>query len=118
MGRRLRGVLDDQLHGAGVQPVVDEAVILSAVLDRDGAELEAEPVPVQTPPLRVVPLRDLVIVAQEAESVVGVGGALAAVAALAHPLDQVDVGGARHAPARHRDVAPGPGDHPRVVQGA
>ena len=67
-------------------------------------------------PVRVVPLRDLVIVAQEAESVVGVGGALAAVAALAHPLDQVDVGGARHAPARHRDVAPGPGDHPRVVQ--
>ena len=69
-------------------------------------------------PVRVVPLRDLVIVAQEAESVVGVGGALAAVAALAHPLDQVDVGGARHAAARHRDVAPGPGDQPGRVEGA
>ena len=47
MGRRLRGVLDDQLHGAGVQPVVDEAVVSPAVLDRDGTEFEAVPPLVQ-----------------------------------------------------------------------
>ena len=41
MGRRLRRVLDNQLHGAGVQPVVDEAVVGPAVLDRHGAEVEA-----------------------------------------------------------------------------
>ena len=69
-------------------------------------------------PVRVVPLGDLVVVAKQAESIVGVGGALATVAALAHPLDQVDVGGARHPAARHRDVAPGPGDHPGVVEGS
>ena len=50
MGRRLRGVLDNQLHGAGVQPVVDEAVVGSAVLDRDGAELEAISPLVQSAP--------------------------------------------------------------------
>ena len=69
-------------------------------------------------PVRVVPLGDLVIVSQQAESIVGVGGALATVAALAHPLDQVDVRGARHAATRHRDVAPGPGHHAGVVQGS
>ena len=39
VGRRLRRVLDDQLHGAGVEPVVDEAVVDPAVLDRNGTEL-------------------------------------------------------------------------------
>ena len=118
MGRRLRRVLDNQLHGAGVKSVVDEAVVVPAVLDRDGAELQTEPVPVQGPPLRVVPLGDLVIVSQQAESIVGVGGALATVAALAHPLYQVDVGGAGHAATRHRYVAPGPGHQPGRVQRA
>ena len=69
-------------------------------------------------PVRVVPLGDLVVVAKQAESIVGVGGTLATVAALAHPLYQVDVRGARHAATRHRDVAPGPGHHAGVVQGS
>ena len=101
MRRRLRGVLDNQLHGAGVKSVVDEAVVGAAVLDRDRAELEAEPVRVQGPPLRVIPLGDLVIVSQQSQPIVGVGGALATVAALTHPLYEVDVGGAGHAPTRH-----------------
>ena len=41
MRRRLWGVLDNQLHWAGVQPVVDEAVVDAAVLDSDWAELQA-----------------------------------------------------------------------------
>ena len=118
MRRRLRRVLDNQLHGAGVQSVVDEAVVVPAVLDRDGAELQTEPVPVQGAPLRVVPLGDLVIVSQQPQPVVGVGGALAAVAAPTHPLYQVDVGGAGHPATRHRDVTPGPGHQPGRVQRA
>ena len=114
----LRGVLDNQLHGTGVKSVVDEAVVVPAVLNRYGAELETEPVRVQGPPLRVVPLGDLVIVSQQSQPIVGVGGALATVAALTHPLYEVDVGGAGHAPTRHRDVTPGPGHYPGVVQGA
>ena len=43
MGRRFWWVLDDQLHGAGVQPVVDEAVVDPAVLHRDGTELQTVP---------------------------------------------------------------------------
>ena len=69
-------------------------------------------------PVRVVPLGDLVVVAKQAESVVGVGGTLATVAALAHPLDQVDVGGARHPATRYRDVVTGPCHQPGRVEGA
>ena len=69
-------------------------------------------------PVGVVPLGDLVIVSQQPQPVVGVGGALAAVAALTHPLYQVDVGGAGHPATRHRDVAPGPGHQPGRVQRA
>ena len=71
-----------------------------------------------TIPVGVVPLGDLVIVSQQAESIVGVRGTLATVAALAHPLDQVDVGGARHPATRYRDVVTGPCHQPGRVEGA
>ena len=41
MRRRLRRILDNQLHGAGVKSVVDEAEVGAAVLDSDWAELQA-----------------------------------------------------------------------------
>ena len=69
-------------------------------------------------PVGVVPLGDLVIVSQQPQPVVGVGGALAAVTPLTHPLYQVNVGGAGHPATRHGDVAPGPGHHPGVVERA
>ena len=120
----------------GVQAVVEEAEVGAAVLHRHGAELQPVPPLVQRAPVRGVPLSrntsignkyfftakyfclatdlsDLVVVSEEAEAGVGVGGALGAGAAAADPLHQVDVGGGGHAPARHTNVAPRPGHHPR-----
>ena len=55
---------------------------MSIDLDGDWRELESVPLPVQRAAEAVVPLGDLVIVAQQPQPVVGVGGALAAVAPL------------------------------------
>ena len=108
---RLWGVLDDQLHGTGVQPVVDEAVVDASVLYSDWAELQSVSPLVQGPPVGVVPLRDLVVVPQQSQAPAGVRGTGPTVTAAADPLYQVDVGAGGHSPARHRDVAPGPGHH-------
>ena len=112
VGRRLGGVLDHELHRAGVQPVVDEAVVEPGVLDRDGTEVQAVPGLVQRPPVGVVPLGDLVIEPHQSEAPAGVGGTRAAVTAATDPLHQVDVGGGGDTAARHRDVAARPRHHP------
>ena len=118
VGRRLGGVLHYELHRAGVQPVVDEAVVQPAVLHAHGTEVQAVSVPVQRPPVGVVPLGDLVIEPHQPQAPAGVGGAGAAVAAAADPLYEVEVGGGGEATARHRDVAAGPRHHPGGGRGA
>ena len=112
VGRRLGGVLDCQLHRAGVQSVVDEAVVQPAVLHADGTEVQAVAVPVKRPPVRVVPLGDLVVEPDQSEAPAGMGGTGAAVTAAADPLHQIEVGGGGQAPARQGDVAPRPRHHP------
>ena len=91
MGRRLRGVLDNQLHEAGVEPVVDEAVVSPAVLHRDGTELQSVPSLVQGSSVGIVPLGYLVIVPQQSKTIVGVGWTLTTIASKTDPFYQVDV---------------------------
>ena len=94
----LRSILYYQLHWTGVKPVVDEAIVDTTVLNSDRTELQSISPLVQCPPVGVVPLCYLVIVAEQSQTIVRVRWTLATVTALTHPLYQVDVGGGGHAP--------------------
>lgn len=71
MWGRFGTILNYQLHRTGIQPVVDEAKVDSTVLDSHRTELKTKASLVQGPPEGVVPLSDLVIVAEQPEPVVG-----------------------------------------------